>query len=674
MKRLFKILKRCTFVAVLSLFHVAVSFGQAIWTNPITGTNPNTSNPYTTGQTFDANITVSGIGRGAGATGTNANDRYNANSWNTVGIDLTAYFEFTLTPNVGCEIDFTSFVYTGQASGTGPTSFAFRSSVDAFASNIGAPTAGGTTISLAAGAYQNITTAITFRFYAFGASASAGTFSINDFTFNGLVTCGCSGPVAEPTAEVTANSVAAISCTSAQILWTASVDADNVIVVVSTGAISDAPTDGVSYTANAVFGAGEELVLTDGQFVVYNGSATSITVTGLTQGTNYNYAIFGYNGVILDCEENYLTGGVFGSFTTITGCSSTAPQITSVMYNSCNGASEGTDELVIFQNGSNAININDMIIDLPNTTWCNSGCGGNTIGNNPTYVSDLNTMAGCVLFVYADPIPAGATVIIFTGNPPSAVLDYSAQCGAPGAPFYVLFLNNLSITGNFVNTGTTPKTIDITFAPGVTDAVTYIADDGPGNVDGATALFDAAGNASYITSTGCVYPLSVRLISFTGIFVDGKNKLEWSSASESNSDHYQIQRSVNGIDFVTIGTVKAAGDSDFQIDYAFEDIYLADQPIYYYRLMMVDFDNKVIFSEIISVINNQCLVSFLDGQLNVQLAKKTTTTYTLNIYSLDGNLILSDQISGDVQIPFNRSGLFIVEIPELRFRQKIVCI
>ena len=485
--------------------------------------------------------------------------------------------------------------------------------------------------------------------------------------------CGCPGLTLEPTANVTANSVASIACTSAQILWTASVDADNVIVVISTGAITDVPTDGVSYNANVTFGAGDELVLVDGQFVVYNGSGNSITVTGLTQGTNYNYAIFGYDGLVIDCEENYLTGGVFGSFTTITGCSSTTPQITSVMYNSCNGSSEGTDELVVFQNGSNPINSNDMTIDLPNTTWCNSGCGGNTIGNNATYVSDLNAMAGCVLFVFADPIPAGATVIIFTGNPPSSVLDYSTQCGAPGAPFYVLFLNNSSITGNFVNTGTVPKTINITFAPGVTDAVTYVAADGPGNVDGATANFDEAGNATYMTSTGCVYPLAVRLISFEGFNSNGVNKILWSSGAESHSDHYQIQRSLDGIQFESIGTVKAAGESDAQINYSFDDKFLENQPIYYYRLAMVDLDFKINFSESISIMNDQCLITYFDYQLNVKLNNKSSQNFTLNVYSTDGGLIFSTQISDDIQIPFNYNGLFIIEIPELRFHQKIVC-
>lgn len=162
-------------------------FSAVIFTNPITGTNPNTSNPYTIGQSFDANVTVSGIGRGTGISGANANDRYNASSWNTTSIDLDAYFELTITPNTDYLINFTNFVYTGQASGTGATSFAFRSSIDGFLTNIGSPNVSGTTISLAGSEFQGILSAITFRFYGWGASAGAGTFSINDFTFNGIV-------------------------------------------------------------------------------------------------------------------------------------------------------------------------------------------------------------------------------------------------------------------------------------------------------------------------------------------------------------------------------------------------------------------------------------------------------------------------------------------------------
>ncbi|MEO6721820.1 MAG: T9SS type A sorting domain-containing protein [Ferruginibacter sp.] len=184
--RFFYLLLASVAISLLTSLANVVS-GQSIFDNSITGINPNISNPYTTGQFAHSNITASGIGRGTGIAGTNTNDRYNATGWNSAALDLNDYFEFILTPNVGNSINFVSFVYTGQASGTGPANFELRSSVDGFVSGIGTPTATGTTISLSAAVYQNRTTATTFRLYGWNASNVLGTFSINDFTFNGIV-------------------------------------------------------------------------------------------------------------------------------------------------------------------------------------------------------------------------------------------------------------------------------------------------------------------------------------------------------------------------------------------------------------------------------------------------------------------------------------------------------
>ena len=163
---------------------------QSIFTNPITDANPSGSNPFTLGQTVNANITVTGIGRGPGISGNAGSNRYTATNWSLAALDLNDYFTFTLTPNAGYLINFVSFVYTGQASGTGPTTFAIRSSLDGFMSNIGTPSVTGSTISLLAAQYQNINAAIEFRVYGWGGSNASGTCSINDFTFNGTVVVG----------------------------------------------------------------------------------------------------------------------------------------------------------------------------------------------------------------------------------------------------------------------------------------------------------------------------------------------------------------------------------------------------------------------------------------------------------------------------------------------------
>jgi len=161
---------------------------QSIFENPITGTNPGASNPYTVGQSVNLNLTVSGIGRGLGLNNQNTNDRYNARDWNTgASIDLSDFFYFTITPNSGYKINFLSFVYTGQASGQGPVNFAFRSSIDGFTTNIGTPISTGTTIDLSNSQFQNITSSVEFRLYGWGGTSTAGTFSVNDFVFNGAI-------------------------------------------------------------------------------------------------------------------------------------------------------------------------------------------------------------------------------------------------------------------------------------------------------------------------------------------------------------------------------------------------------------------------------------------------------------------------------------------------------
>ena len=173
--------------ALCLILAVNVSFSQLL-TNPITDPNPSSYNPFILGQTVNANITVSGIGRGSGISPNAGTDRYNAVNWSTGALDPNDYFEFTLIPNAGFLINFTNFVYLGQVS-SGTPNFKFRSSIDGFVGDIGAPNTGGTTISLAAGAYQNISSSITFRFYGYN-FASGATYSINSFTFNGTCVAG----------------------------------------------------------------------------------------------------------------------------------------------------------------------------------------------------------------------------------------------------------------------------------------------------------------------------------------------------------------------------------------------------------------------------------------------------------------------------------------------------
>ncbi|WP_159691211.1 hypothetical protein, partial [Flavobacterium sp. 9R] len=189
---------------LLLLFIFHLGYGQSIWTNPITDTNPSSANPYTNGDVKDPNITVSGIRRGPNVVAVNTPNQYVASGWNDAVINGAKYFEFTLSPQQGYKINFVSLVFDGVSSGTGPVNYGLYSSVDNFEFPIGTVVEGVNTINLSDLDFQNVIGTITFRIYAWNASSSAGAFGIQNFTFNGAVV-----PNTVPTQPIWSNLITA---------------------------------------------------------------------------------------------------------------------------------------------------------------------------------------------------------------------------------------------------------------------------------------------------------------------------------------------------------------------------------------------------------------------------------------------------------------------------------
>jgi hypothetical protein len=251
--------------------------------NEITGTNPGqVAGNYTTGQVVNANASATGISKGAGITGNAANDRYNATGWTTGALDTTDYFEFTITPNATYRLNFTNFVYTGAVS-SGGGSYSFRSSLDGYTADIGTPTGTGATISLTAGAYQNITSAITFRLYRY--NTTGGTFSVNDYTFNGTVDLIPAAPFLAISGTTTHGSVCpTIAATPIQYTIT------NNGTVTATGVtvLSDDPQFVVSGLSSTTIASGGGTATYNVTFTPSSAGAKTATVTvaSVTSGSN----------------------------------------------------------------------------------------------------------------------------------------------------------------------------------------------------------------------------------------------------------------------------------------------------------------------------------------------------------------------------------------------------
>jgi hypothetical protein len=110
-----------------------------------------------------------------------------------------------------------------------------------------------------------------------------------------------------------------------------------------------------------------------------------------------------------------------------------------------------------------------------------------------------------------------------------------------------------------------------------------------------TGVRNLISNTAYLIDDVSVLPVSVLPVTlnyFNAEFeTDNLVKLNWSTATEINNAYYTIQKSINGKDFKTIGTVKGNGNNNKQTQYFFTDTIFYYGSIYY-KLLQTDFNGK----------------------------------------------------------------------------------
>ena len=125
-----------------------------------------------------------------------------------------------------------------------------------------------------------------------------------------------------------------------------------------------------------------------------------------------------------------------------------------------------------------------------------------------------------------------------------------------------------------------------------------IADDIDGEARSATPDMGAD---EYLTNEDA-WLLPVTLATLNGQNRQGDNLLTWITASEQNNRGFDVQRSVNGTQFTTVGFVASkaqGGNSQQALTYEFTDLKVAGNM--YYRLQQTDFDGSKRFSNIVLV-------------------------------------------------------------------------
>ncbi len=122
--------------------------------------------------------------------------------------------------------------------------------------------------------------------------------------------------------------------------------------------------------------------------------------------------------------------------------------------------------------------------------------------------------------------------------------------------------------------------------------------------------------------------LPVKLVSFTGEKGKNFNELYWITASEINSEYFEVQRSSDGVNFESIGKVHAAGNSNDILQYTFVD-YEQPSGTSYYRLKQYDYDGQNETFNIVAIDND----SSNEFKMNALFPNPANASMTVNFHS-----------------------------------------
>ena len=469
-----------------------------------------------------------------------------------------------------------------------------------------------------------------------GTTGNAEEWQIDDIEAYG--TLPCIAPMTQATTFA-----ASPSNTSATISWSKG-DGSNSLVLVNTTNSFTAPVDGTTYTALTTYGSGQQ--------TVYNSTASSVNITGLTATTTYYVQVYNFQTCAspIDYVTNAPLMGTFTTTSTPTGgsCTRTTASVRASlpthidlgydgarrrMYGNCDNqggfvtcAYGGYVQAHTPNSTATSIQIpaNGRIINAEHTV------PQSFFSQNAPMVSDM-----CHLFPTYETWNSNRGNYPFSEIPDAQTTKWQRQIDAATTS---IPMSNIDEYSEFkpntfepreIQKGNTARAIfyfytmyetqmNTTYSHPITDVCNiqtlynwHIQDPvTAADIARNDCIKAGQGNGNpYIDNPqwvaevfGCSIVIPVELMSFEGKNQVSYNALSWQTASEKNAQYIAIERK-DKEKWGEIGRIQAAGNSAAIQKYSFDD----NQPnsLSIYRLRMVDMDGTEAFSKIITIENQK---------------------------------------------------------------------
>ena len=151
-------------------------------------------------------------------------------------------------------------------------------------------------------------------------------------------------------------------------------------------------------------------------------------------------------------------------------------------------------------------------------------------------------------------------------------------------------------------------------------------------------------------------PLPINGVAITAKRLGANVLVSWTTQSEQNSAWFDVERSDDGINFIKIGQVLAAGLSTNLRNYSFTDVNVAKRMLFY-RLKMIDIDGSYKLSPVKVVAktdaNKQDFLLYPNpaiSYVNITLLEAASKDLQLQVTNQMGQIVKSIRVSTGIQL------------------------
>lgn len=371
-----------------------------------------------------------------------------------------------------------------------------------------------------------------------------------------------------------------------------------------------------------------------------------------------------------------LSGGGSCGTTDIMDNPSTGADASYVYYKDPNGVPNSGDEYVVYRLrvGKNPGSANFGFSVLMDTDGKIGKADPNYLAGNPGFEREIRVVnGGGSKGVYVDNIDGRTSGInlksyTLTANTQRVSALYTTSgCGTTDVIFYDFYVM-LSDMG--VSSSAPIRLVGATSVNGST-----VLSAGASDIGGTNDNLMATFGGSAVSKQDSMFvllikaqpvvtfeTLPVNLLYFKSQTKASQTQLLWATASEQNNDYFNIEKSENGKDFTTIGTVHGAGNSQKLLTYTYTDNSILHNKTYY-RLKQVDFDGVWKYSPTVAVSPDKDIIR----NLSVSVNEKNTTDFDIAANEDFVSLRVMDMLGREVNIGQsfdNTNGHLQITMPE----------